>query len=262
MSKEEKSSPPSWFVQHEGKQAGPLSGAKIRGMLLDGELDLSDQVSTDGKEWVALGSVTEVVPLQIRADRGDKQAQKKLAARKASRDEALAEEKRFPKAAIIVLSAIVISIIGIAVWFGMPEEIVSPQCDAQPAPGVNWRNCLLPGRDVGSASLAGANLNSAVLRDGRFSATDFTGADLRYVNLSGADMRYSQLSGVQMVGANLQRADLRGSDLTKANLKFADLRGSLIESAVFEGASLQGAIWTDGKTCSDKSVGRCVPILP
>jgi hypothetical protein len=261
MSKEEKSSPPSWFVRHEGKQAGPLSGAKIRGMLLDGDLDLSDQISADGKEWVAAGSVTEVVPLQIRADRGDKKAQKKLAARKVSRDEALAEEKRFPKAATIILSLIVVSIIGAAIWIGLPEEVASPQCDAQPAPGVNWRNCLLPGRDVGSASLVGANLNSAVLRGGHFSATDFSGADLRYVNLSGADLRYSQLSGVQMLGANLQRADLRGSDLTQANLKFADLSGSLIESAVFTDASLQGAIWTDGKTCGEKSVGRCVPDL-
>jgi hypothetical protein len=259
MSKEEKRSPPTWFIRHEGEQAGPLSGAKIRGMLLDGDLDLSDQISRDGKEWVAVGSVTEVVPLQIRADRGDKQAQKKLAARKAVRDEDLAEERRFPKAAIAVISFIVVTIIGVAVWLGIPEETASPQCDAQPAPGVNWRNCLLPEKDVGSASLAGANLNSAVLRGGRFSATDFSGADLRYVNLSGADLRYSHLSGVEMVGANLQRADLRGSDLTNANLKFADLNGSLIESAEFTGASLQGAIWTDGKTCGDQSVGRCIP---
>jgi hypothetical protein len=231
-------------------------------MLLDGDLDLSDPISADGEAWVAAGTVTEVVPLQIRADRGDKQAQQKLAARKASREDEFAEENRFPVTAIFVVSLIVLAVLGVAVWVSMPETVDSPQCDAQAAPGVNWRNCLLPEIDVGSASLAGANLNSAMLRGGRFSAADLTAADMRYVNLSNADLSYTQLTGALLVGANLQRADLRGSDISGANLRFADLTGSMIESAVFAGASLQGAIWIDGRTCGEQSIGRCVPETP
>ncbi|MCU7852053.1 MAG: pentapeptide repeat-containing protein [Candidatus Thiodiazotropha sp. (ex Monitilora ramsayi)] len=262
MKKEDDKSPPSWFIRHEGLPIGPLSGAKIRGMLLDGELVLSDQISADKKKWVNIETVPEVVPLQVRAEAGDKEAQEMLAARKESVALENAEEKRFPMAAVSILILLIGVAVGVSIWLGMPEVIDSPECDASPSPGVNWRNCLLPGVDVGSASLSGANLSSAVLRQGRFSATDFTGADMRYVNLSGADLHYAQLKGAVLLGANLQHADLRGSDFSHTDLRYADLSGSLIEGAVFDAASLQGAIWVDGSTCADNSVGQCRASTP
>lgn len=241
---------------------GPFSGAKIRGMLLDGDLFITDQISVDKKTWAAIETVPAVMPLQLRAEAGDKVAQAKLAAREKSRERESAEERRFPLVAVTVLTVIVAGVVGFSVWLGMPEGVDTPTCDAAPAPGVNWRNCLLPGVDVGPASLAGANLNSAVLRGGNFSATDLRDADIRYADLSRANLRYAQLSGARLVGANLQGADIRGSDLSHTDLRFADLSGSLTEGAVFDGASLHGAIWTDGKTCSDQSVGRCLPDSP
>ncbi|MCU7809005.1 MAG: pentapeptide repeat-containing protein, partial [Candidatus Thiodiazotropha sp. (ex Semelilucina semeliformis)] len=53
-----------------------------------------------------------------------------------------------------------------------------------------------------------------------------------------------------------------GSDFTHTDLRYADLSGSLVEGAVFDAASLQGAIWVDGSTCADNSVGQCRASTP
>ncbi|MDT8295607.1 pentapeptide repeat-containing protein, partial [Roseomonas mucosa] len=44
-------------------------------------------------------------------------------------------------------------------------------CNDLPAPGVDWRRCLLDGRDLPDADLAGA-----VLRDASFSRANMVGA--------------------------------------------------------------------------------------
>jgi hypothetical protein len=262
MKKEEDKIHQSWFVLHEGVPVGPLPGAKIRGMLLRGELSLSDQISLDRKRWARMVSVPEVVPLQMRADAGDAEAQALLAARKKSEAYTDAEERRFPVMAMVVVLLVIAGVIGFAIWVGIPQMKDSPQCDAVPAPGVNWRNCLLTGVDAGSASLAGADLSSAILRDARLSATDLNGANMQYINLSGANLSYAQLNGANLMGANLQGADLRGADLSNSDLRYADLSRSLIENALFTGAHMEGVIWFDGTTCSVRSVGRCTPASP
>lgn len=262
MKKEDDKTHQTWFIRHDGLPMGPLPGVKIRGMLLNGELALSDQISADRKNWVRIDSVPEVVPLQVRADAGDAEARALLQAREKSRVMDSAEERRFPLAAVIIMLLVIGSVLALAVWVGIPETTDTPQCDAAPAPGINWRNCLLTGMDAGSASLAGANLSSAVLRNAKLSATDLRGANLRYVNLSGADLSYAQLKAANLMGANLQGTDLRGADLSNSDLRYADLSKSLVENAVFAGAGMEGVIWTDGSTCAVNSVGRCLPTTP
>lgn len=262
MKKEEDKTHQTWFVRHEGVPMGPLPGAKIRGLLLNGELSLSDQISVDRKKWARIDSVPEVVPLQVRADAGDAEAAALLDAREKSDAMDNAEERRFPLMAMVIVLLVIGGVMGLALWVGIPQMTDTPQCDAAPAPGVNWRNCLLSGVDAGSASLAGANLSSAVLRDARLSATDLNGANMQYINLSGADLSYAQLVGTNLMGANLQGVDLRGADLSNSDLRYADLSKSLIENAVFSGARMEGVIWFDGTTCAVNSVGRCVPVSP
>ncbi|NQU65184.1 MAG: pentapeptide repeat-containing protein, partial [SAR324 cluster bacterium] len=51
----------------------------------------------------------------------------------------------------------------------------------------------------------------------------------------------------------LHRTNLKGAYLEKA-----DLSGAILDEAYLEGAYLVNAIWTDGTTCKEKSIGRCV----
>jgi uncharacterized protein YjbI with pentapeptide repeats len=241
---------------------GPFPGAKIRHLLLDGELTLADEISIDKKRWVRMIEVPEVVPLALRAEAGDARAQDNLERRRQSEASSSADDRRIPWLSIGVLLCLVSGILGLAIWVGMPERVDTPQCDAVPAAGVNWRNCLLSGIDVGSASLAGANLSSAVLRDARLSATNLSGADMRYADLSGADLRYADLREAILIGANLQAADLRGGNLSGADLRYANLNTRLVENANFTGAILGGAIWYDGTVCAENSVGRCLEPSP
>jgi hypothetical protein len=258
MNDDKEMQPKVWFVRQEGLSMGPFTGAKIRSLLLDGELTLDDQISTDKKRWISMVKVPEVVPLPLRAEAGDSTAQAGLQRRRQSEASSNAEERRVPWMAIGVVLCLIGGVLGLALWVGMPKEAELPQCNAAPAPGVNWSNCLLSGIDVGSASLAGATLNNVVLREARLSATNLSGADLRYADLSSADLRYADLQRAILLGASLQAADLRGGNLAGADLRYANLSGSLIENANFDKANLSSAIWYDGSTCAANSVGRCL----
>ncbi len=262
MSNEDDKKPPTWFVRHEGAAMGPFPGSRIRHLLQSGELTLADQISSDRKRWMNMLEVPEVVPLPMRADAGDSGARAELERRRQGNASSRAEERRIPWLALVVSLCVVGGIMGLAVWVGMPEPVDTPQCEAQPAPGVDWRNCVMTGVDVGSASLAGANLNNAVLREARLSATVLSDADLRYADLSGADLKYADLSRSQMLGANLRGADLRAANLTQTDLRYADLSSSQIEGANFQGASLGGSLWVDGTKCAENSVGRCIASAP
>jgi len=72
-------------------------------------------------------------------------------------------------------------------------------CTDPPAPGVEWRRCLLE-----ESELAGANLQRAVL----------AGADLRRATLFRADLTNADLTGANLSGANLSGAMLGGARWT------------------------------------------------
>jgi uncharacterized protein YjbI with pentapeptide repeats len=257
MAKEDDIKPQSWFVKHDDLVMGPLSSARIRHLLLEGELELRDLISADRHAWQAISQIPSVVPLQMRAAEGDSEAQARFAAREDADARDIEKENRFP---ILAISLSLLAI-GVVVFFslryGMPDKIEEPVCDAPAAPGINWRNCFLEALDVGAASLAGANLNSAVLRRAKLSATDLSHADLRYANLSHADLRHAQMQGAAMLGVNLQFADLRGADLSHADLRFADFSKSRVDDAILENARLDSALWIDGASCGVNSIGKC-----
>ncbi len=262
MSDKQEKKPPAWYVRHEGLPMGPFAGAKIRLLLQNGELSLDDQISVDRKQWCSMLEVPEVVPLPLRAEAGDAEALALLKQRQEADVSSIAEENRIPWLALTVALVVVGGLMAGAFWVGMPDRADTPSCEAEPAPGVNWRNCVLSGIDVGSASLAGANLNTAVLREAKLSATDLSRADMSYAELSGADLRYADLKGSRLLGANLRQADLRGANLSQCDLRFADLHGALLEQADLSGANLGGVIWVDGSSCAEQSIGRCLPHTP
>ncbi|MCU7906452.1 MAG: pentapeptide repeat-containing protein [Candidatus Thiodiazotropha sp. (ex Epidulcina cf. delphinae)] len=257
MQQQDEKSPQAWFVRHEGLVMGPFSGARIRHLLLKGELDLEDEVSPDKMQWLKIKANPAIVPLQLRAEAGDREAMAQVEAREKAYARDSEQETHFPLIPLLVALLLTGTIVVFSLWIGMPEDVNRPQCDAPPGPGVNWRNCLMVDLDVGAASLAGANLNNAVLRNARLSATDLTAADLRYANLSQADLRYAQLGEAILVGADLRQADLRDADLSRADLRFADLSDSRIDDATLQGVRLDGAIWIDGRSCGADSIGNC-----
>ncbi len=247
-----------WFLRVEGAELGPFPSAKVRNLLVNGELSLNAEISRDRRSWKKIHTVAEVVPVSMRAQMGDRSAQTLVHARHVAEQQARSEKSHsFPLAATLTVSLLIAGIIGVSIWRGLPEEHDTPDCKAQAAPNVNWRNCILIGVDAGAASLAGANLNSAILRQAKLTATDLTDANLQYADLSGADLSYAQLNRAVFLGANLQGADLTEADLTAADLRFADLSGSRLERATLHDASLGEAIWIDGKPCGSGSVGKC-----
>jgi hypothetical protein len=257
MQNQDDNKPDSWFVKRDGLVLGPLASARVRHLLLDGELELGDQISPDKHTWKAIGDLPNVVPLQLRAQAGDREAQAKIAERERVRAKDNEEENRFPLRTLVISLTIIAIFITLSVWYGMPKESESSLCDAPPAPGVIWRNCRFGDLDLGDASLAGANLNSTVLRGANLKATDLRRADIRYADLSYADLRHTQLQAAVLVGANLQFADLGGADLSQADLRFADLSNSRIDDARLQGARLQGALWLNGRSCGAESIGKC-----
>jgi hypothetical protein len=257
MPVEDDNRPHSWFVKHDDLVIGPLNSARIRHLLLEGELELGDRISPDKRNWQAISQIPGVVPLQMRAEEGDEAAQAKVAARAAADARDARQENRFPLLALTISLVIVGMVIFYSLWQGMPTTIDEPLCQAPPSPGVNWRNCLIETLDVGSASLAGANLNSAILRHAKLSATDLSHADLRYANLSHADLRHAKMHSAGMVGVNLRFADLRGADLTHADLRFADLSNSRIDDVRLQNTRLDNALWVDGRRCGTNSIGSC-----
>ena len=246
---------PRWFVRIDNIRQGPHSSAKVRRLLLDGEVSLTDEISGDGRTWRKVNEVSQVVPRSLRAKMGD---QSEHARRASNPLGTTGHGEKFPYTSMFTSLLLLLAVVGIVVWLDRPGQTDHPDCNAPAGPGVDWRNCVMADLDVGSASLAGADLNSAVLRRASLTATDLSGSDLRYADLDGADLSYAQLQHANLQGANLRQTNLNSATLSDADLRYADLSGSRLNGANLSGVLLGGAIWIDGKTCAEASIGRCL----
>jgi hypothetical protein len=97
------------------------------------------------------------------------------------------------------------------------------------------------------ASLAGAQLESAVLRGARLAGATLWRACLAKAYLPGADLRAASLIGADLHGADLRGACLAEAELQEANLIGTDLRGADLRGASVDAAQLHSAI-TDNQT--------------
>lgn len=228
-----------WFIRRGSAVRGPFSSARVRHFVLEGKLGLDDEVSADRSDWRRLGSVAEVVPLQMRAhdpaiDAVDDESKGRGGAMRT----------------ILIVSLLVIGFTVVVYLVGESGDVPVVDCTLDPRPGAAFDGCRLNGIDWRSAELAGATLANAVLADAVLSEADLSNADMRYVDLSGADLSYVRIDGANLKGANLQLADLTNADFRRADLSFADLSRSRIGGARFDGAALNGAIWIDGRRCN------------
>jgi hypothetical protein len=158
---------------------------------------------------------------------------------------------------VAVILTVVLMLAMYFFWYRPAPSGVSPNCQAAPKPGIDWRGCALSGRDLQRASLSGAQLDNSMLANANLRDADLAGADLSYANLDAANahsatLRTASLKGATLRGANLANADLRDTDMTYADLHGADLNGARLQ-----GARLDRAIWSNGRMCATKSFGEC-----
>lgn len=236
-----------WFVRRGAAVRGPFNSTKVRHFVLEDKLGLDDEVSADRKEWRRLGSVPEVVPLQMRTEDNGFSAEQD-AARKGDR----ARTTR----AIIVTLVVIVGLTAAVSLIGRQPVESERDCTSTPAPGVFLEGCLLTGAQMTGAPLHGAHLASASLSGAKLSESDLENADLRYADLSGADMSYANLGAADLKGANLRLADLTNADLDGADLTYADLGGARLGGTSLNRVKLEGAIWIDGSRCGKSDCPR------
>ena len=236
-----------WFVRRGAEVRGPLSSAKVRHLVLEGQIALDDEVSDDRRAWRRLGGVPEVVPLQLRSD--DREM--------AAEQDALSRQDRTRAVRTIIVSVLVLGLLTLGVSLvGQRGAEDDRDCAAAPAPGVSLEGCQLSGAQLAAVSLADAQLANASLAGASLTQADLHRADLRYADLSRADLSYASLAQANLKGANLRYADLTNADLGGADLSFADLSGARIGGARLQGVRLGGAVWIDGRSCQGPDCPR------
>ncbi len=237
-----------WFVRREGQVRGPFTSARVRHYVLEGRLQMGDEVSQDRVTWQTLSQVPEVVPMQFRRN-GDVDAG------------ALAKFERRERVrawtGILVAMALIFVAVGLSLWLGNSRMALAVNCDSLAAPGVKWVSCQMDGAQLASADLRGADLSNATLANATLADATLSGADLGYVNFVGADFSYALLDGARLLGANLRNANLVNADLSGADLAYADLTGVQLGGAKLNNTRLDGAIWTDGRRCRTPSRDVC-----
>jgi uncharacterized protein YjbI with pentapeptide repeats len=230
----------AWFVRRGSAVLGPYSSAQVRHLVLEGRLELADAVSPDRVRWSHLGSVPEVIPLQMRVS-DDAWASAQATQCKGERLGALR--------AILAASLVAITLTAAVSLIGMNETTPERDCAATPVPEVFLEGCQLSGVKLRGAALNNARMANAVLARAELAEAELSNADLRYADLAGADLSYARLDSANLKGANLRFADLTNVDLSAADLRFADLSGARLGGARLDRAVLNGAIWSDGRPC-------------
>ncbi len=277
------------YVRRENRVQGPFPVGQIAQCLLIGRFRLSDEVSEDRETWQPIRSRGDLIPEVLKGDPQDPAFQERLQAARRWADERRpahapqADDRRTPedlqtleyrhnresiyrqlsrrrewsiRQALFVL-ALAAGVVWLGFRFAPQERPAEASCQASPAPGVDWHNCLLSGLQALKADLRQARLDSAVLVGANLFASRFDGAKLDYADLSVANLSFASFRGASLKGATLRQADLSRADLRNANLAYANLTGARIDGARLEGAILDNAIWIDGRTCLPGSVGTC-----
>lgn len=281
----------NWYVRRGGEVRGPFPAGLVSRYVLLGRLRLKDEVSPDGEQWLPVGEVPELIPevlLDAARHRDDPEVQERLAAARR-----WADERRLPHDVGFntdrrgeddpdlihhrevmaqrgdgrpgwgrllqygIVLAVVAAVVAIPLLLPPGEGPGEPDCDAPPAPGVNWSNCPMEGSELANVDLAGAYLRNADLRDAALRAANLSGAELSYANLASASLLGADLQGAQLKGANLRRARLNNADLRDADLTYADLTDASMDGADLAGARLDHAVWDKDILCLPGSVGEC-----
>ncbi len=285
-----------WYLRKNGKVSGPFPVGQISQLLIVGRLSLDDEVSHDKDEWFTIQSVPALIPDVLNEADTGKQSERLAAARRWAdeRREERREDnaktpsrrtdgrrhhepkqeveyrqhresiyKKFrerPKMAIaklLLFTGIVLAILWGSFNYSPLNIVDEPDCLAQPAKGVNWRNCNKLGLVAIRADISESNLHSVILRDSNLFASNFTKTRMDYSDLSSSNLSFTIFKQANLKGASFKKSDLRRADFSNANLSYADFRGASIVDTIFNQADLSHAIWIDGRQCKADSISQC-----
>ena len=285
-----------WYLRKNGKVSGPFPVGQISQLLIVGRLSLDDEVSHDKDEWFTIQSVPALIPDVLNEADTGKQSERLAAARRWAdeRREERREDnvktpsrrtdgrrhhepkqeveyrqhresiyKKFrerPKMAIaklLLFTGIVLAILWGSFNYSPLNIVDEPDCSAQPAKGVNWRNCNKLGLVAIRADISESNLHSVILRDSNLFASNFTKTRMDYSDLSSSNLSFTIFKQANLKGASFKKSDLRRADFSSANLSYADFRGASIVDTIFNQADLSHAIWVDGRQCKADSISQC-----
>lgn len=286
----------TWYIRKKDKITGPFPSGQISQLLVVGRLTIEDEVSHDKDEWSVIRDIPSLIP-NVLTDNSDGNQAERLAAARRWADERREERrddnpktpgrhsngrrdiensqdveyrhrresiyKKFrerPQRAFFTLFVFVAAIITV-VWSSFnysPLVLVDePNCTEAARKGVNWRNCNKPHIIAIRTDISESNLHSAILREGNFFASNFSKTRMDYSNLSGGNFSYAVFEGANLKGSNLQNTDLRHANFSSANLNYVDFTGSNVTNVNFSKADLSHAIWIDGDSCQQGSIGYC-----
>jgi len=235
-----------WYVRKEGKVFGPMAASRVRHHLLEGKLELSDEVSRNRQSWQSIRNQPEVVPVQMRnpdAYAGDG-------------NDATGGKKRF-WTTLITLMAILAGLIVTVVMVDNGPDRSIVDCNAMPAAQINWSNCNKHRFNAQGANLTDLIATNAILTSVNFAGSKMANANLGYSRLDDSDFAYADLSGAIIKGASLKNVDFSNARLNDADLRFSDFSGARISGADLSGAKLENAVWIDGRKCARGSIGSC-----
>lgn len=238
-----------------------------------GEFALSDEISPDQVNWLPLNRFPGLMPeppLQETPEALDEEGVqwREERAKAAVRWETPVAPHDFRAPAHPLLKwlgtvAALLAVAGLALFVAsqwqvpveQPKALITPpipNCNAAPAPKVNWRECDKSGIWLRESDLSGANLSRA-----RFNGTDLSASRFPSANLTQADFSYATLNQANMTRANLEGANLNFAELHGADLSHANLRDANLAGAALDGARLDHATWPDGHVCAADSIGQC-----
>lgn len=274
-----------WYVRRHDKQIGPYPAGLIRRFLLLQRLVESDEVSTDGEQWVALSTRADLIPEVMKVDRDDPVAQERLsrarrwADERSSADRRMFEERggeskreqrsnlerrapsaepssasrprqatqRHHKRDGYVLGALFIAAVVASVGGYLMYY--------QPKPPEALADCTAPPAprvNWSNCRMEGAVLARADLTGANLGNADFSGGDFHGSAMVDADLSYAVMSIADLRGADLSRANLKGISLRGADLAHANLSGADLSYADLQGANLVGV--TLGNTRFDHAI--------
>jgi len=282
----------AWYIRSQsgGEVKGPFPSGQISQEILLGRHHLDDEVSHDKEEWFAVRSVAELLPDILLEDRKDPGFKDRLAAARRWADERRgvadidenderrtkesyeseeikrlhrlateAKKEASPLATFIQIGSVfvIIFLVIVLAFQYSPEDKGTVDCSAEAKQGVNWSNCNLSGATLLKSKLVAANLMSTNLQTANLYASDLSHANLQYAQLHLANLKFANLSRANLKGANLMGADLSSTSFVQADLSYANLRDVILSNTDFSRARLDNAIWIDGRTCLENSIGSC-----
>lgn len=155
------------------------------------------------------------------------------------------------------------------IYFATISYSLLAGCTDPAKQNVDWQRCYFDGKALTQIDISGTNTK---LRDSSFNRADLSHANLEYIdgfhtkfitatlietNFKNARLIEADFSRANLEKTNFENTNLRGARFFRANAKGANFKNAEMQGADLSHANFSNAIWTDGRTCKEGSIGQC-----